>query len=577
MHSRGGSSRESLRDRRLGHGSLGDIDGSPRGGSHCSRVIDRLGTCRRKRCASPGLWGGLSHSRRTLASPHWLRGDRRRLVVFRVPFPFEHEVEQRIGLVIPIGALPTEAWPLRIAGNLLVLLPLGLAEGDAWPLALGCIGEEQTARLEPTLVVAEFADIEDVARAEREPVQDRAVAGVRMLAADADIDLAHAVPLPLLDVVDEIELTGFFQEPRIGPDVREDEAAAAVDVADHPEVGIHLRLIERLAAGELELPRDEFALELAVADERHVADGVAWSLVDHECEHGPLAFATVDHLDLAAHLGLEEAEAAVIGSERLDVRVDLRTVQIAADEPEHTGLRLDLREQAGVGGNRVADETGPERLTAAALVDEEHGTLVARLAPFDRGHLRGVIALLVVVRLDPAAGLLDHVGVHRIADAYLRLLADGAGRHALVAHVFDIPQHRPLHHLEDHDNAFFDADVLRVDIDELAAAMERADILLNGLGIEDLACTGDEFGELRHIRRMIAFDPHFDDTVGFVDGRSRLGGGLRQGSDTGWQLGLLAVRGRHPQPHHRDRSRHPRQRQPLAAVARGGLTCDGGQ
>ena len=559
LHGGGDSSRECLPTGSLDHGSLGHVDGSPRGGSHGSRVINRLRTGRRKRRAAPGLRGGLGHGRRTLAPPHWLRGDRLRLAVLRVPFPFQHEIEHRVCLAVVVGTLPTESRTIRIAGDLFVLIPFGLTEGDAGPLAFGPIGRKQTARSEPTLVFAELANVENVARSEREPVQDRAVAGVRMLAADADIDLAHAVPLPLLDVVDEVELTGFFEKPRIGPDIGEDEPAATVDVADHPEVGIHLRLVERLAAGELELPRDELALEFAVADERDIADSVARPLVDHEREHGPLAFAAVDHLDLAAHLGLEEPETAVIRGERLDVRIDLRAVKVAAEQPEHAWLRLDLREQAGVGGDRVADETGPERLAAAALVDEKHRPLVARLAAFDRGHFRSVIALLVVVRFDPTAGLLDHVGIHRVADADLRLLADGAGRHALVADVFDIPQHRPLHHLEDHDHAFLDADILRVDIDELAAAMERADVLLDGLGIEDLAGAGDELGQLRHIGRMVAFDPHFDDAVGFVNGGNRRGGRLRQGRDAGGHLRLLAVGGRRPQPHHPDRSRHPRQ------------------
>ena len=468
------------------------------------------------------------------------------LAVLRIPFPFEHEIEHRVIRVVRIGALPTEPWPLGVAGDLLVFFTVGLAEGDARPLALGSVGEEQAARLEPAFVVAELADVEDVARLEREPVEDGAVAGVRMFSADADVDLADAIPLPLLDVVDEVQLAGLLEEPRIGPDVGEDEPAAAVDVADHAEVGVHLRLIERLAAGELELPRDELALELGVADERYVADGIARTFVDHEREHRPFAVAPVDHLEFAAHLGLEETEAAVVGGERLDVGVDLGAVQVATDQPEHTGLRLDLREQAGIGGDRVADEARPQRLAAPSLVDEEDRALVAGLAALDRGHLRGVVALLVVIRLDPTAGLFDHVGVHRVAHVDLSLLPDGAARHPLVADVFDVPQHRPLNHLEDHDDALLDAHVLRVDVDELAAAMERADIFLDRLGVEDLAGTGDELRQLRDVRRVVAFDPHLDDAVGLVDGGGRRGCGLWQRRDVAWHLRLLGVGGRDP-------------------------------
>ena len=378
-----------------------------------------------------------------------------------------------------------------------------------------------------------------------------------MLAADADVDLAHAVPLSLLDVVDEVQLAGFFQKPRIGPDVGEDKTTAAVDIADHAEIRIHLRLVERLAAGELELPRNELALELAVSDERHVADVVTRPLVDDEREHRPLTLAAVHHLQLAAHLGLEKAEAAVVGGERLDVGVDLGAVEVAADEPHDAGLRLDLREQAGVGRDGVADEARPQRLAAPPFVDQKDRTLVARLAALDRGHLRGFVALLLVIRLDTSPGLLDHVGIHRVADFDFRLLADGAGRDALVADVFDVPEHRPLHHLEDHDHALLDADVLRVDVDELAAAMERANILLDRLGVEDLAGTGDELGQLRNVGGMVAFDPHLDDPVGLVDRAGR-----RQGYDAAGRLGRLAMGRRHPEPRQRQPCRQLRQPPP---------------
>ena len=362
-----------------------------------------------------------------------------------------------------------------------------------------------------------------------------------MLAADADVDLAHAVPLSLLDVVDQVQLARLLEKSWVGLDVGEDKAAAAVDVADHAEVGIHLRLIERLAAGELEIPRDEFTLELAVADERHVADRIPRPLVDHEGEHRPLAFAAIDHLHLAADLGLEESETAVVGGERLDVGVDLAAVEIAAEQPEHTGLRLDLREQAGIGRDGVADEARPQRLAAPPLVDEKYRPLVARLAPLDRGHFRSVIPLFVVVRLDSPTGLLDHVGVHGITHFDLGLLADRAGRHPLVADVLDIPQHRPLDDLEDHDHALLDADVLGVDVDKLTAAMERADILFDRLCVEDLAGTGDELGQLRDVGGMVTLDPHLDDAVGLVDRRGRGGCRLRQGRDGPRHRGHLTM------------------------------------
>ena len=222
------------------------------------------------------------------------------------------------------------------------------------------------------------------------------------------------------------------------------------------------------------------------------------------------------HCHFPTDLGLKEAEAAVVAGERLDVRIDPGTVQVSAEQPQHAGLRLDLREQTGIGGDAVADEAGPQRLTAAALVDEKHGPLVARLASFDRGDFRGVVTLLVVIRLDPAARFLHHVSVHRVADIDLRFLADGAGRHPLIADVFHVAQHRPLHHLKDHDNAFLDPHRLRIDVDELAAAVERANILLDRGRIEDLAGPRDEFGKLRDVGGMVALDPHLNDAIRFI-------------------------------------------------------------
>ena len=444
--------------------------------------------------------------------------------------------------------MSAETRPLGIAGNLLVFFPLGLTKCDPRSLSLGGIGKKQAARLQPPFVFAELADVEYVAGPQREPIEHGAVPRVRMLAADANVDLTHAIALPLVDIIDKVELPRLLQKPWIGPDVGKDEATTAVDVADQTKVDVHLRLVKRLAAGELEIPREKFALKLVVADKRYVADRIPRPLVDHEGQHRPLALAAVDHFDLAAHLRLEEAEAAIVGGERLDIGIDFGAVEIAADEPEHARLRLDLREEPGVGGNAVADKACPERFTASPLVDEKYSSLVARLAPLDGGHLRGVVALFVIIGFDPAASLLDDVGVHRITHVNLRLLTDGAARHPLVADIFHVPQHRPLHHLENDDHALFDANILRVNVNELAAAMEGANVLLNHMGVKNLAGAGDEFRELRYIGGMVPLDPHLDDAIGLINNRSsgrRRSRGWRQGRDVARELGLG---GRDPEP-----------------------------
>jgi hypothetical protein len=454
-----------------------------------------------------------------------------------VPIALQHQIDHRVTLVV--GALAAEARAFGIAGHPRALVAGGLRETDLRPLPLRRVGGEQAARLQPPLVLAELADVEDVTGPQREPVEHHAVPGVRVVAADPDVDLADPVALPLADVVDEVELTWLLEEPRIGLDVGEHEAAAAVDVADLVEILVHLGLVEELASLELQLPLQKLGLELAVAHERDVANGVSRSLVDHEGDVRPVAHALAHDRHLAAHLGLEEAETAVVGRQGVDVAVDHLLVDVAPQEPEHARLALDLREQPPVAGDRVADEAGPHRLAGPPLVDQEHRPLVARLAALDRGHAGRLVALLVVVALDPAPGLFDHVWVHRVAHVDLGLLAKRAGGDPLVADVAHVPQHRPLDHLEDDHHAVGHADILRMHVDELPRAVQRPHVLLHRARVEGLAGSGHELGELRDLGRLVALDPNLDDQVGL-----RGGGHGRHGRQRGRAGGVGRPYGR---------------------------------
>ena len=292
--------RHGLRKPRRGcHRLLRHVDRRLHGRGRCdgARVVERLGAGGSQRGAAPALRRGrllLDEWLRALTAPHragdagWssLAG---RLCLRRggagrhwrrlhdgaglEQFALEHEIDHGIVGRGGIGALAAEPRLARIAGDLLVGVcrVLGLAEYDPRALSLGRIGEEQAARLQPALVVAQFADVEDVARPQRQAIEHRAVPGVWVVAADAHVDLADAIPLPFGDVVDEVELAGLLEKPWIGPNVCEHEAPAAVDVADQTEIDIHLRLIERLSALEFELACEKLALELAVADERNIA------------------------------------------------------------------------------------------------------------------------------------------------------------------------------------------------------------------------------------------------------------------------------------------------------------------
>ena len=342
---------------------------------------------------------------------------------------------------------------------------------------------------------------------------------VRVLAPNSHVDLADSIPLAFGDVVDEVELTGLFQKPGVCPDIGEHEAAAAVDVADQVEVLVHLGLVEVLTPLELQIPVQKLTFEPTVANEGDVANGIAGPLVDHEREMGPIPPPLVNNAHFTAHLRLEESEAAIVGSQRVHIAVDRFPVYVAADQPEHARLALDLGQQAGVGGDRVADEARPEGLAGPALVNQKHRAFVAVLAPFDGRHPRGLVALLVVVALDSAAGFLDHVGIHRVADVDLSLLAECAGGDPLVTDVLHVTEHRPLDHLKDHHHPVGDPDVLRVNVDELPRPVQRADVFLDYLRIEDLPSPGHEFGQFRNVGRFIALDPHLHDHVGRRGGR----------------------------------------------------------
>ena len=83
----------------------------------------------------------------------------------------------------------------------------------------------------------------------------------------------------------------------------------------------------------------------------------------------------------------------------------------------------------------------------------------------------------------------------------------------LVADKLHMPQGRPLDHLENHDHPLTNPDVLRVDIDELPAAMEGTDILFDGLRVKALASPGVELGQLRDLDGFITLNPHLNDPV----------------------------------------------------------------
>ena len=132
------------------------------------------------------------------------------------------------------------------------------------------------------------------------------------------------------------------------------------------------------------------------------------------------------HFQFPAHLRLEKTEAAIVGSDQVDIFVNLLAVHFAAEQPENTRLGFDLCEQSGIASNRIANKARPERLTTASLIDKKNSSLVAGFTAFNGRHLGRVVALLVVMRFDPAPGFLNDIRIHRITHLNLRLFLECA-------------------------------------------------------------------------------------------------------------------------------------------------------
>jgi hypothetical protein len=164
------------------------------------------------------------------------------------------------------------------------------------------------------------------------------VSGVGVLASDMDVDLTDPIPLSFHDAIDQIELTWLFQETGVGLNISKDKSTAAINVANLAKVGIHLRLVEELATGQLQFPLKELFLETTVAHKGDIANLVARAFVDDKGKQRPVTADAIEHLNLTANAGLEEAEAAVVGGQGFNVMVDLLVINIAAEKPEDTRL-----------------------------------------------------------------------------------------------------------------------------------------------------------------------------------------------------------------------------------------------
>ena len=107
-------------------------------------------------------------------------------------------------------------------------LQLGNVVGDFWHHAVDRIGHEQTAGLKPAFAGADFTDIGNLARAERQAIECGLNFCVRVVAVDMYVDVADSPAATLADVIHQFHAAGRFQEDRLGLNISENIALAAV-------------------------------------------------------------------------------------------------------------------------------------------------------------------------------------------------------------------------------------------------------------------------------------------------------------------------------------------------------------
>ena len=247
---------------------------------------------------------------------------------------------------------------MRLPGDLVIhLFQLGWTENDLRRNALLRIHQEQPRRPQPPLAGPKLANVHYIAGPQRDAIEHRGDICARIVAGNLHVDSTHAPAVPLLNVVDQVQRARLFQEAGIGFHVGEYVADRAVLVLDRGHVAGHLRLVEILIALQLQALAEISSGELRVSDKRNVADHVAGTFINHEGQRQPVLL-LVEH-GQATDSGAEETQAAVVGSQAIDVLVDLLLMDLALEEPQEAGLGLDLGSQPGVGGDGVAFECRP--------------------------------------------------------------------------------------------------------------------------------------------------------------------------------------------------------------------------
>jgi hypothetical protein len=100
---------------------------------------------------------------------------------------------------------------------------------------------------EPPFAVSDFARAEDIPRHDRQPIEDRIVARVRIVAGNMNVDFSRAESTSFVNVENQVQLAGRIEKTRLGLNVGINVPDAPILVQDLRAVVIELPLIEELA------------------------------------------------------------------------------------------------------------------------------------------------------------------------------------------------------------------------------------------------------------------------------------------------------------------------------------------
>ena len=318
-------------------------------------------------------------------------------------------------------------------------------------VAFARIGHKQTGELDPPLAVGNLADVGDVARLKRQPLQHRGDSRVRILALDFHQHAVDAVGMPFVNVVNQIDFAGAIQVAQIALHVGEDVADAAVFPLKLDDVGVHLGLVEILAGGQVQLLHQLRRGELRVARDADLADVRADAFIDDEGHREPTLIGV--EFQFAADAGLKIAQTAVKRGDAVDVFVDFLEVGLPAEEIEERRLRLGHGPLDVIGADdRGADDIDPPYPRFRPFIDGVDRAELARLVPLHDGDADLVVAFFVIEVLQPGASRLNLEGIGGVAGLEADFLLQRLLLVIDAADDVDLLQNGPLDEAEDDDS-----------------------------------------------------------------------------------------------------------------------------